>query len=526
MRKIYSSLIFLILIFALSLPALAAEAEQGTDSPPSETGESCAHSFGPWSPAGDSHSRTCTLCGTTETATHALEEHIVTEAACTAAGSKTVSCAVCGYSQTVEIPPTGHSFSLQNVDGSNHKQVCSNCGLEESSAHQWSSKGWAVEPTCTSEGQEAFECSCGATKTEAVPKRDHVFSDWDGDEVTHTRTCAACGKVESGVHSWDSGTVILEPTCSAEGVRGYLCSGCDMVLLEAIPMKTTHTYDNDCDPDCNICGAVRDAGHQYLKVYSKNASGHWYTCRVCGEKVNFEKHIPGPAATEEKAQVCLKCGYVMTAKRGHVHDYQTEWTWDESGHWHACPGCEMQGDFEDHIYDNACDPDCNICGYRNANVHSFDGNWLADETGHWFLCSVCGEEGEHQEHIPGPEATETEPQLCTVCHFEIASVLEHVHEAGEAWQTDETDHWKVCECGEILEKSPHVWDDGKENEDSTVTYTCQECRLSKTEGEPRGETALPWWIVFLLGILVLIGAAAALIIILFPRKKYGKFKKR
>lgn len=516
MKKIYQLLLFLLLALGLALPVSAEEAE----------GASCLHSFGPWSPAGDSHTRTCTLCGATETVGHGLEELVTSEASCTAAGSKTVSCAACGYSQTLEIPPAGHSFQLQNVDDSAHKQVCVSCGLEETLPHQWTSKGWTTAPTCASQGQEAFGCPCGAAKTAPVPMLDHVFGDWDGDEVTHTRTCTSCGKVESGAHSWDSGTVLLQPTCISEGIRGYLCSGCDMVLLEAIPMKTTHFYDNACDPDCNLCGEVRDAGHQYVKVYSKNVTGHWYTCTVCGEQIDFEKHIPGPAATEEKPQICLKCGYVMTAQRDHVHDYQTDWTWDESGHWHTCGGCEMQGDWEAHVYDNACDPECNVCGYRNANAHSFDGNWLADKTGHWFLCSVCGQEGEHQAHVPGPEATETEAQLCSVCQFELAPVVVHVHEAGQVWQTDETDHWKVCQCGEILEKAPHVWDEGTQQEDSTVTYTCLACGLSKTEGQSRETTGFPVWIALLLCILALIAAAAVLAVVLLSGRKRGKYKKR
>lgn len=104
-----------------------------------------------------------------------------------------------------------------------------------------------------------YRCTQWITyKHEPIPKtKEHAFGAWGGDEYNHSRSCTNCGKVESGVHSWYGGTVVLAPTCNEPGVMVYLCGGCDMVLLEEIPMRTAHVYDNDCDADCNPCGATR-----------------------------------------------------------------------------------------------------------------------------------------------------------------------------------------------------------------------------------------------------------------------------
>jgi len=525
----------LMAVISLSISAYAEQVESSQESSPSvrsetekpgNSEEGCTHSFGSWTPAGDAHTRSCTLCGHTETAAHNLEEHTVTEASCTGAGSKTVSCGTCGYSRTEEIPASGHSYTLQNVDESNHKQVCSACGAEQLMPHAWSSQGLEISPSCTDAGTEKFGCPCGAAKTESVPAKGHSFGPWDGDETSHIRVCTACGKEESGAHSWDSGTVVLQPTCITQGVRGYQCSGCDMVLLEEIPISTKHTYDNDCDGSCNICGAVRDADHSYSKVYSKNSSGHWYTCRVCGEKINFQEHFPGPAATEEKAQLCLTCGYVMTARLNHVHNFQAEWVRDESGHWHACTGCEIQEDFQEHVYDDPCDPDCNLCGYQNQNPHRFEGNWCSDQDGHWDVCSLCGKESEKQPHIPDPESTESEPLRCSVCAFELAQVQQHVHMPGADWMTDEDNHWKICECGEVIDEAPHVWDAGTQTEDSAITYTCQICQFRSTEPIPQEKPKSSLWVIIFLGLLALAGIVAVAVLLVPSKKKQGRFLKR
>ncbi len=35
------------------------------------------------------------------------------------------------------------------------------------------------------------------------------------------------------------------------------------------------------------------------------------------------------------------------------------------------------------------------------------------------------------------------------------SVYEHVHAAGNNWQADGENHWNLCACGEILNRSAH-----------------------------------------------------------------------
>lgn len=315
-----------------------------------------------------------------------------------------------------------------------------------------------------------------------------------------------------------------EATCTEAGTMEYSCA-CGEKKNETIAAKG-HSYDNACDPDCNTCGATRDVSHKPGTAWSRDASGHWHICSVCKGKVEIGKHYPGPAATEDKDQICMTCGYLLTRKTGHVHKYQTTFTSDESGHWYACEGCEERKDFTEHSYDNPCDPDCNVCGYKRDSAHYYGDTLEHDEDAHWGICTLCGEVGNRDAHIPGGEATEHTPQTCVVCGMELAPALDHVH-GSEVWESDGEKHWKECACGEILEEGPHGWDMGTENPDSTVTYVCAQCGAEKTEGEPEVEKdfQFPWMLVVVIVSLGCAVGAAVILIHLLVKKPAGKFTK-
>lgn len=52
-------------------------------------------------------------------------------------------------------------------------------------------------------------------------------------------------------------------------------------------------------------------------------------------------------------------------------------------------------------------------------IHTATAQWLSDRNTHWKQCTGCEEKLEATAHIPGPAATETTSQKCTVCGFVI-----------------------------------------------------------------------------------------------------------
>ena len=212
-------------------------------------------------------------------------------------------------------------------------------------------------------------------------------------------------------HSWVY--VEVDPTCTEYGAKGYVCILCEAISeAEAIDM-VAHTYDHSCDPSCNVCGAERSVTHKFNSSWSRNSTQHWHACSVCGEKNDVGGHYPGPAATEEKAQYCLTCGLMMMPKKEHTHKYSSDYTTDELEHWYACGGCEERKDVAPHSYDDPCDPDCNICGYRSEKEHEYD-SWQSDGKGHWKTCSLCGLSTDPEPHSSAGEASGTETRTCSV----------------------------------------------------------------------------------------------------------------
>lgn len=506
MKKLTSLLLCLTLVLSLALPVFATEAEGSGES---ESGSSTE------APPETSH-------------THSWDGGTVTTAAtCTADGVKTYTCA-CGTTATEVIAATGHSFGSWTQTESTHERTCPTCNTTEGGSHAMSSQV-TTAATCVAAGVETHSCgTCGYSYTKEIPvSTTHTYGEWDGDETSHFRTCTLCSAKDSGAHKWADEVVSVAPTCKDEGVVAQICTVCGGALYEVLPKLTTHTYDNACDSECNVCGLTREIEHKFSAAWTRNWKEHWHECTICKEKTGIGDHYPGPAATEEKDQLCLTCGLVMTPKLNHQHDYSAQWSADETGHWYACDGCEDQKDFAYHEYDDLCDPDCNICSFQSPTAHSFDENWSSDETGHWTVCVLCGEEKAVEAHTADPDAPATEAVLCTLCGYEMAPAPEHVHEAAENWRSDEQDHWKTCECGEKLDKAPHSWDAGTENEDTTITYRCTVCGEVRTEGEPKEPSSFPAGLVFVLLAVAAVSLVAALIFLLRPGKKQtGKYHKK
>lgn len=429
-------------------------------------------------------------------------------ATCGSDGIATYLCE-CGEEKTEPSKATqSHSYgTAEKVDDTTHKKVCTVCQKEEISAHNWIEGEVITAATCTTDGEKRFSCGgCGAVKTQKLSATGHSF---DKNETNHI--CRNCQL--QGAHVWGAGEVTKQPTCKETGTAEFQCTVCGKTRLDILEKLTTHTYDSACDPDCNVCGAKRNVSHTFATVWSKDKDGHWHECSKCGEKGDFAKHDPGPEATEERAQVCKVCSYVVTPQKKHVHSFEKEWTSDKAGHWHKCTGCKEEKDYASHKFANACDSDCDICGYKREDSHTYEDTWQTNNFEHWRICTLCGEKSVLEKHIPGPEATEQNAQLCTVCNMELKPKLDHTHAFGIEWMPLEDGHYQECTCGEQSVPEPHVWDAGKESKKGTVIYTCTKCGAEKqTEKASKGSA----WVLIVLILLALIcaGGIAALVVIL------------
>jgi len=187
----------------------------------------------------------------------------------------------------------------------------------------------------------------------------------------------------------------------------------------------------------------------------------------------------------------------------------------------------------------------------SATGHTWSNDWSSDGTGHWHDCTNANcpitennQKVGYAAHTPGADATETTPQTCDVCGYELAPSLGHIHayhltfiaEVPEActtdgvkahyececgklfaddqavtevtleslkiaahhtygtdWESDnDDDHYHVCfVCSDKADVTPHSYDSGMittpatETTEGVKTYTCSVCHHTKTETVPK-----------------------------------------
>ena len=333
----------------------------------------------------------------------------------------------CGIEIAYVTVACNHSYSAWSDAGNgSHSRSCSACSYVESSGHSWDNGMVVKAATCQDTGMKRYTCTvCNATKTETIGTTNaHAYGNWAKvDDATHAHTCSICAEKETAPHSWDGGTVTKAANCKETGTVMFTCTACHAVKTENIAQLSVHTYDHDCDADCNVCGAMRSATHNYKNAWSSNSENHWHECSVCHDKKDIAAHCAGAEPTETTAQTCTVCGYMIRAALGHKHSYADILSTDKNGHWYKCSGCEEKGSYTVHDFNNSCDIDCSICGYTRETVHTPAEELCCDANTHWYICTVCGLELGHASHEADAEATETTPQMCSLCGYEMAPAL-------------------------------------------------------------------------------------------------------
>ena len=345
-------------------------------------GNAKGHTFGGWIKDATGHWHACADCG--EKADEAA--HTPGDAATETAPQL---CTVCHYEI---MPATGHTHSFD----------CENPGeiYLKSAA------------TCRAKAVYYYSCSCGVSGEETFTSGEtlpHHYSDgWFADGEKHWRACTACGqRSEEAAHEDTDGN-----------------HGCDICQL-------TISVCNDANNDhmCDICGKMLSMC-RYATDWSSDAYTHWHACVVCGRKADEAAH-----ADTDKDHNCDICGKILSecadVNKDHKCDLcgKTLSECADGNKDHKCDVCGKQ--LTVHTGGTATCTEkatCSICGqeYGELAAHTYKTEWSTDETNHWHECSVCGDKKDVAAHIPGAEATETTPQTCTVCDYVIREVLKSV----------------------------------------------------------------------------------------------------
>ncbi len=166
----------------------------------------------------------CSVCGevivkqtVVSSLGHDLSDWQITKSAtCTEEGRQEKICqrSSCSYSETQSLPVIDH----------NHKVT-------------------VTEPTCTEKGYTSYTCACGDSYTDTLV-----------DELGHD------------MGAWQTAK---EATCAEDGILEKVCqrSNCAYSEVQTIPATGEHTYTNDTDTSCNVCGFKRTVKQETVPVY-------------------------------------------------------------------------------------------------------------------------------------------------------------------------------------------------------------------------------------------------------------------
>ena len=319
---------------------------------------------------------------------------------------------------------------------------------------------------------------------------------------------------DSHTHSWDSGVVTKQPTCTEAGTKTYTCTSCGKTKTTEIAATghqhteirnkkeatckaegyTGDTYCTDCETKVSSGQAIPKTDHTWDngKVTTEATCEHTgvrtYTCSVCGETKEEETpktdhsyddgtvtKKPTCIETGIKTYTCTVCQKTKTEEipaTGHQHTEirnKKEATCTETGYTGDtyCKDCGTKLSSGEVISKKAHDYEVKD---RQKPTCTTDGYVLS-------VCKACGDEKQEVLPATGHQHTEIRNKKEATCKAEGYTGDMYCKDCGE----------KLSDGKTIAKTTEHTWDAGKVTKAATCTekgvktYTCTVCGATKTE---------------------------------------------
>lgn len=191
--------------------------------------------------------------------------------------------------------------------------------------------------------------------------------------------------------------------------------------------------------------------------------------------------------------LCLMFSVFLASCNSNKHIANNEWTFDSSQHWHECvtKNHDDKLDVANHTWndgvittqptettDGVKTFTCTVCKATKTapvekltHTHTFDMSaWEKDANKHWHK-STCGHDvkADEADHDFGGWTVKTaanihidrvEERKCSVCEYTEDRTITGtaIHDPDyENIQSDATNHWFECDCGEKAEVEAHTY---------------------------------------------------------------------
>ena len=344
---------------------------------------------------------------------------------------------------------------------------------------------------CGNKCEHTYDNACDATCNECGEVREVGAHDYAAADCDTAKTCKICGATDGEAlgHTAEAD----DGNCTTD----IKCATCGAVVISGKTQHVAHADDGDCTTPvtCTECSIVITAAksHDFSGAWEKDASGHWHVCKndCCTVTDTKENHISDGAATEEKAEKCTVCEYVITPELEHTHKHNIP-KFDNDNHWiecacgdksaitaHTandddgdcttavtCSGCAHIMTVAKAHTPNADDGDCTTditckdcgkvttAGYKEHTPNNDDGDCTTAITCQY--CDVVTTEARN-EHTGGT-ATCMQGAICTFCGIEYTEKDSRNHASDNYTYNagDDTTHAKIHECNAIVSEETHI----------------------------------------------------------------------
>ena len=477
------------------------------------------------------------------------------EATCTDVGfTDGVKCEICDtvIIERKEIPALGHDEVVHpgyaatcTEPGLTDGTVCDVCGEVLTECEEIPALGHdeVVYPgyaaTCTevgfADGVKCEVCDTVLAEREEIPALGHDEATNEAKAPTCTEigwdeyvTCSRCdysSKVELPALGHDE--VVYSgcaATCTEVGFTdGVKCEVCDTVLTEREEIPALgHKYDDDSDPECNACGAVRDTDCEHTLIVLIPAKAPTCTdtglsdgskCKDCGivllEQTVIDALGHDEVKTEAQAPGCTEAGWSEYVSCSRC-DYNTKEEIDALGHDEVkidakAPTCTSVG-WDEHIACSRCDYNTAeiipALGHTERFIFGYDATCTSNGLTSSFRCTVCKEVTKKSEVIPalGHEYVLNEAKAptcisvgwneytaCSRCNDGIEEKVEFPATGVHEW-LDATcaNPMRCANCDAVDEEHPalnHPHESRVYNKDACKTPSCRTEPLYYCENE-------------------------------------------
>lgn len=381
------------------------------------SGNILSHDYGAWTSNGDgTHTRVCSRDSShTESGTCSGG---------TATCTKRAVCSACGgeYGKM-----EAHDFTAEKAEEQYQKSAatctekavyyksCIACGLTSKDTEQ----------------EDTFESG---------DPLNHDFSNWNSNgKDQHTRTCQRQGCDYTETDDCDGGTATCtEPaTCTVcGGTYGELAAhDFTAEVAEAKYLKTEATCTEQAVyyKSCKACGLASEdtfqsgnpLGHDWGAWTSNGDGTHTRNCTKDSSHTEDGTCSGGTATCTERA-ICDVCGgaygdlaaHDFTAEVAEENYLKSEATCTEPAvYYKSCKACGLtsEGTEQEDTFQ-----------YGNPLGHDYDTEWSQDETHHWYVCKRCQDVAELEEHTASGWITDKAATAkadgerhkeCTVCGY-------------------------------------------------------------------------------------------------------------